>query len=250
MIIDVHTHLGNDARVNDGYVAQCKVFDIRHAWCSCVGVGASIEYPTEAEVRAANDTMLSEMRRYPGFIHGYVYINPRLGAAARAEMDRGLDAGMEGLKLLTACRHSDPLVFPLIERAIERRIPVLLHAWRKAEGNEPGHSEPLDVVALARRYPEAALIMAHLGGDWEHALKAVRPVPNVLVDICMSVIEAGQVEMAVRELGAARVLFGSDAPANDVRANIGKLRGAKIDAETRGRIESGTMLGIMERIRK
>ncbi len=250
MIIDVHTHLGNDAKFNDGYVEQCRLFDIRHAWCSCVGVGPSVEYPTAGEMRAANDTLLSEMKRYPGFIHGYVYVNPRLGRQALDELDRGLAAGMEGLKLLTACRHSDPLVFPLVERAIEKRIPVLLHAWRKAEGNEPGHSEPLDVVALARRYPEATLIMAHLGGDWEHGLKAVRPAANVFVDICMSVVEAGQVEMAVRELGAERVLFGSDAPANDVRANIGKLRGARIDAAARALIESGNMLRIMEGIRR
>jgi predicted TIM-barrel fold metal-dependent hydrolase len=250
MIIDVHTHLGNDARVDDGYVAQCRAFGISHAWCSCVGVGTTVEYPTEAEMRAANDMLLGEMKRYPGFIHGYGYVNPRLGTKALAELDRVLGQGMEGLKLLTACRHSDPLVFPLIERSIERRIPVLLHAWRKAEGNEPGHSEPLDVVALARRYPEATLVMAHLGGDWEHALKAVRLVPNLLVDICMSVIEAGQVEMAVRELGAERVLFGSDAPANDVRANIGKLRGARIGRAARDLIESGNMLRVMERIRR
>jgi predicted TIM-barrel fold metal-dependent hydrolase len=250
MIIDVHTHLGNDARVNDGYVAQCAVFDIEHAWCSCVGVRATVEYPTAEEMRAANDTLLSEMRRYPGFLHGYVYVNPRLDADAVAELERGLDAGMEGMKLLTACRHSDPLVFPLIERCIERRIPVLLHAWRKAEGNEPGHSEPRDVAELARRYPEATLIMAHLGGDWEHGLKVVRPMPNVLVDICMSVIETGQVEMAVRELGAERVLFGSDAPANDVRANIGKLRGAKVDERARRLIESENMLRVMEELKR
>jgi predicted TIM-barrel fold metal-dependent hydrolase len=245
MIIDAHTHLVKDGHIDPGFLKVCAEYDVRHIWCSCIGLPSYIEYPTAEEVRQANDALRAEMRRLPGFIYGYVYANPRLGAAALDELKRGLDAGMHGLKLWVACRHADPLVYPLIEYAIERGVPTLLHAWRKAGGNEPGHSEPLDVAALARRYPEAKLIMAHLGGDWEHGIKAVRDTPNVLVDICMSVVEAGQVEMAVRELGHERVVFGSDAPTNDLRANIGKLQGAGLSAEERRAIESENMLRLV-----
>ncbi|MCC7355855.1 MAG: amidohydrolase family protein [Anaerolineae bacterium] len=245
MIVDAHTHLDKDGHLYPAFLKSCAEFDVQYVWCSCVGLPSYIEYPTVEEVRQANEAVRAEMRRLSGFMYGYVYVNPRLGAAALDEFKRGLDAGMHGLKLWVACRHSDPLVFPLIEYTIERKVPALLHAWRKAGGNEPGHSVPLDVAELARRYPEAKLIMAHLGGDWEHGIKAVRDTPNVLVDICMSVVEAGQVEMAVRELGHERVVFGSDGPANDLRANIGKLQGAYLSSDERRAIESGNMLRLV-----
>ena len=245
MIVDAHTHLDKDGHIDPGYLKTCAVFDVQYIWCSCLGLPSFLEYPTAEEVRQANDALLAEMQRLPAFIYGLVYINPRLGTQALDELKRGLDAGMHGLKLWVACRHSDPLVYPVVEYAIARKVPILLHAWRRVTGNEPGHSVPLDVAALARRYPEAKLIMAHLGGDWEHGIKAVRDFPNVLVDISMSVVETGQVEMAVRELGYQRVVFGSDSPGNDLRANIGKLWGVYLTSEERRAIESGNMLRLV-----
>src|SRR5205823_2709235 len=124
----------------------------------------------------------------------------------------GLDRGLLGVKLWVATRCSDPVTFPVVEGAIAADVPIIAHTWRKSTGNLPGESLPTDVAALARRYPEARLLMAHLGGDCQFGVRAIRDCPNVSIDFAGSVNEYGAYELAVRELGEDRVVFGSDLP--------------------------------------
>ena len=58
--------------------------------------------------------------------------------------------------------------------------------------------------------PSAILICGHSGGDWERGLRVIRKFPNVCTDLAGSDPCAGFTEMAVRELGASRVIYGSD----------------------------------------
>jgi hypothetical protein len=101
--------------------------------------------------------------------------------------------------------------------------------------NQPRLSSGEHFVRTARRYPEAKLICAHIGGggDWEWQLKALREVPSVFLDTSGSVIDQGMVERCVRDLGVQRLLFGTDM---NLARSVGKLLAARITERQRERI--------------
>ncbi len=117
---------------------------------------------------------------------------------------------------------------PIVERAVSGKAPILQHTWLNANGNGPGESTPADLVELARRHPDANFICAHAGGDWERGIRIVRPMANISVDVAGFDPTAGMVEMAVRELGAERVLYGSDVGGRSFASQLGKVLGADI----------------------
>jgi len=54
------------------------------------------------------------------------------------------------------------------------------------------------------------------------------------------------IEMAVRELGAERVVFGSDAPGRNFCVELSKIMAAEIEPEERNLILGGNMMRLLE----
>ena len=248
MIIDCHVHL-QGAGIEPELVEKASVLGVERLCISSLGRVWSYE-PTPEVFVEANDDVARVMREYPDFALGLCYLNPVYTNESLAEMRRCVeDLGMVGVKLWVAAYADDPRVFPLVEKAIDYRIPILQHAWHKATGNLPHESNPLHAAELARRYPEADIIMAHIAGDWERGIEAVRDCPNVLVDTSGSIIELGMVERAVEVLGAKRVIFGSDAHGVDLSVAVAKILDAEIEDADRSLILGGNMQALLERRR-
>ena len=129
-------------------------------------------------------------------------------------------------------------------------VPILHHAghtyWLTPP--QPRISDGGTFAELARRYPEAMLICAHIagGGDWEWTIKALRNAPTVYLDTSGSVPDEGIVEMAVRTLGADRILFGCDM---SMTASVGRIRSAELSDADRAKILGGNMQRILARRR-
>jgi predicted TIM-barrel fold metal-dependent hydrolase len=140
---------------------------------------------------------------------------------------------MVGVKLWVAAHADSPALEPIVERATELNAVIFQHTWLKITGNLPGESTPMELAVLASRHPNARFICGHTGGDWEQGVRAVRAQPNVSVDLGGGDPVAGITEMAVRELGAQRVLFGSDAPGRSFASQLAKVHGAAIPDEAK-----------------
>jgi predicted TIM-barrel fold metal-dependent hydrolase len=147
------------------------------------------------------------------------------------EMKRCMDRGMVGLgELYTQVKINDPLYYPFIEKCIEMKAPILMHARADLGMLRPGYrneappetSRASDFVEAARRYPEAILIHAHIGGggDWEHMCKTLRAAPTVYLDTSGSVTDEGMIDFAVRYLGVERLLFATDI---NFESGVGKI---------------------------
>jgi uncharacterized protein len=185
--------------------------------------------PSPAQLREENDQVLRALRRWPDRAFGFVYLNPNQLDFSLREFDRCVrDGPMVGIKLLTAKRCSAPELDPIVERALTMKAPILQHTWLKIDGNEPGESTPYDVVELARRHPQLSIICGHSGGDWERGIRIVRATANV--SICLAGFDptSGVVEMGVRELGAERLLYGSDSGGRSFASQLAKVMGAEI----------------------
>jgi predicted TIM-barrel fold metal-dependent hydrolase len=126
---------------------------------------------------------------------------------------------------------------------------IFQHTWFKTDGgNYPGESTPLDLVELARRHPETPLICGHTGGTWELGIRAVRDVKTISVDLAGSDPTNGLVEMAVRERGAERVIYGSDVGGRSFASQLGKVQGARISDEAKRLILAENLRRLMKPI--
>ncbi len=204
------------------------------------------------EVRDVNNSVLAAMKRYPQRIEGFCFIQPGNGRAALDEMSRCLDAGMIGVKLYNQYKYSDPMVYPIAERCIDRGIPLLGHSAHLTDARsiaaQPNTSDSLDFCWLSGRYPELILILGHIngGGDWEWAIKGLRDCPNVYVDTSGSVLEFNTIEMCVQVLGHQRVLFATDMT---MEGCVGKILSAALTPDQRADIFWRNLQGILERRR-
>jgi len=203
--------------------------------------------PTPEELRADNDLMLRAIRRSPDRIMSLVYVNPNHVEASLREIDRCLrDGPMVGLKLWIA-RHCDtPELDPLVARATELDAIVFQHTYLKNKGNLPGESTPMELAALARRHPRAKIILGHTGADWERGLRAVRGLAHVTVDLAGSDPTAGFVEMAVREVGERRVLYGSDVGGRSFASQLAKVMGADVPQSAKEAALGGNLRRLLE----
>jgi len=224
MLIDVHAHFlhartpradwreRNGSRLTAGarIGISVHVASILGSW----GLTSPIYFPSPRDVTAGNDALLALQRQHPEAIRGYACVNPNYTAHARAEITRCLDAGMIGIKLAASRRADDPLLDPIAALARERRVPVLQHIWQHRRRDWPGQeaSDAVELCTLARRHPDVAFILAHIGGggDWLHSLHAVRDVPNVYVDLSGSGVDGGMLEACLETTGAARLIWGTD----------------------------------------
>ncbi len=73
--------------------------------------------------------------------------------------------------------------------------------------------------------------MAHLYGAGFRGIADIASYPNIYVDTGGGEPEAGIIEFAVKEMGAERILFGSDAPGRGFAVQLGKVTGAGISEE-------------------
>ena len=201
-------------------------------------------------VRDANDSVLAAAKRYPDRIAGFCFVQPGNGSAALDEIDRCVDAGMIGVKLYNQYKYSEPIVFPIAERCIDLKIPIIGHSGHltdaKTKASQPNISDSLDFCLLSGRYPELLLIMAHVngGGDWEWAIKALRSCSNVYLDTSGSVLESDTIGMCVRELGHERILFGTD---STMEGGVGKILSADLTPTQREDIFWRNLQRILDR---
>jgi uncharacterized protein len=198
----------------------------------CVFMGMKWSYdPTPDDMRRQNDDVLAALERWSHRAFGFVYLNPNHLDASLAELDRCVrDGPMVGVKLWVARRCHTPELDPIVRRAAELKALVFQHTYLKAGGNMnlPGESTPMELAELARRHPSTPLVCGHTGADWEPGIRAIRDCRNVFVDLSGSDPTAGLTEMCVRELGAERVIFGSDAGGRSFASQLGKVIGAEI----------------------
>jgi predicted TIM-barrel fold metal-dependent hydrolase len=250
LVIDCHAHLafrqspdlpGDDALVLDA----ADKLGIDQLCCSVLP-----KRPATVEgFQAANRVMAAAAKRRPDRFLGYCFVNPEHQREALDEIRRCVEEfGFIGVKLYNERFCTDPVVFPIVELAISLGVPILHHAGHshyKVE-TQPNISDGGRLAELGNRYPEAKLICAHIGGggDWEWTIKALRHAKSVYLDTSGSVIDEAMVDMAVKVLGADRLLFACDM---SFTAGVGKLRAANLTEEQRTKILGGNMTRLLQR---
>lgn len=255
-IWDVHSHLGQ--LPGDTPEARMKVL-VEHMdrlgierLILSQGYDEFIYHPTPQQVQEENDRVMRAVKHFPDRAYGAVYLSPDNVEFSLEEFDRCVrDGPMVSIgELETDVRCNSPALDPIVERAVSMNVPILQHTWTNATGNGPGESTPHDLVELARRHPQVQFICGHTGGNWELGIRTIRDTKNVYAEIAGSDPTSGFTEMAVRELGAERVIYGSDVGGRSFASQMAKVIGAEIPESAKELILGGNLRRLLQPVLK
>ncbi len=111
--------------------------------------------------------------------------------------------------------------------AAEYDLPLLTHSWSVSSYNPV---QQLSVPARFERYvqafPQVRLVLGHAGGRGRERADAVRMAaayPDVYLDISGDVFCYRLLETLLETVPAEKILFGSDFPWLDLRANFTRV---------------------------
>jgi len=211
MVIDVHSHMGpswygwwKNEVTEEEFIQTMDKHGIDKA---CVNYWA-----IQSDPDTGNDYIAEFAKRYPDRIIGFACIIPRWYKTAVQEVERAAkQLNMKGLKLHPAANSyhaNSPLVFPVVEKAIELNLPMLFHS-----GHDE-YSHPHNLGDLAKRYPKATIIMGHMGEEAVHILLDTTGYLNIYHIL----------HQAIDRVGEDRIVFGTDFVACNPGPEIAKVR--------------------------
>lgn len=217
----------------------------------CISCPVLTESPTPEEFRAANDAVLQAMASSDKFL-GFCFVNPGYARESLEELERCIvEGGMVGIKLYHQYFISDPVQTPVLERAVQLGIPVLMHAGKLTDAasikKQPRLSNAAHFITAADRFPDTIFIQAHIGGggDWEWNLRVLEESSrNHYIDTSGSVVDAGIVPRTVAVMGPDRVLFATDMSFEE---GVGKVLDANLSEEVMEKVFWRNMQGVLAR---
>ena len=227
-VFDVHQHVGEFGTIQpqslDEQVAEMARIGIDRAMVSSIDA-------IHGDVQAGNDDVAEAMRRYPDRFLGYCMVTAQYPGDMLPELERCFaDPGFRGVKLYQVGTDYDHKLFdPVYEFARERNAPVLAHTWG---GNLTGYDR------AAQQHPEVTFLCAHSGSGFAYQpyIDAAKVAPNLFLDLTYSREHTNMIERFVEEVGASRIVWGSDVPCFSMSHQIGKVLFARIPDEDKRRI--------------
>ena len=207
---------------------------------------------TDPEVASeANDYLAMSASESNGRLTALCSVNPLWGTAALQEVRRCADMGIKGIGEL----HPDSQGFDITDRSLMRPLmdlahslefPVLIHASEPVGHQYPGkgHTTPDRVYKFIKNFPENVIICAHWGGGLPfYGLMPELPgeLENVYFDTAASpFLYIGDIfEIAVKTIGADKVLLGTDYPLLSHGRLLTQVNAANMDNAARTAILGG-----------
>lgn len=225
-VVDAHFHLGGSG----GYLLETndlgEQIEASAAMARRLGIGLVIASGMEAllseDPLGGNRLLAKALLPHRGRFAAYFGYNPRFGNVLAPALERMMP-GFAGFK--TLCGYwgvslDDKRFAPMWEYAERRRLPILNHTW------DGGGDSPRILRDVVRKYPNATFLIGHSGGGdagRAEAVELARENPNVMLEWCGSFCSNVPWEKTLKQVGASRVVYGSDAYPHGVGWELGRL---------------------------
>lgn len=235
MIIDAHNHIGGPD-IGDG---RAQTVDELIAKMDVAEIDRAVIFPFNNPDRrgsfaAANLFIAKAVADFPDRLIGFARVDPRY-ADAVAELETALTVlGLRGLKLHPRAQNfylDDPALFKVMDKLVELgRLAIF--------DSGTSHAPWPEVARLAGRYPDLPLIMAHMYS--KGFMEAATACPNIYLGIT-DIRNTARIESAIRELGAERIISGSDSPYIAPRIEQDKINSLNIGEAEKDLIKGGNI---------
>lgn len=242
MIIDGHIHAGRWSP--EKFLGRGVAFDHLEACLRDCGIDGAVLTATDLRENSAVEEFVARSRdkRYWFF--------PWVKPQEPDELDwlAAHRKGIHGLKFHPSCdliKITDPRVGPFLKYAAGERLPVMVHCGRWQEMSSYAFA-----LEAAAAHPRVTFILSHMGGDTPEleigTIEGVRRagLANVFLGI-EGVREYWAVQQAVDDLGADRVIFGSDFPLGHPRMYLGLVDALRLSEGQRALVLGGNILRLL-----
>jgi hypothetical protein len=235
MIFDVHNHIGFRRGEYASVEELLRLMDKNH-------IDKAVVF-TQCET-PDNKYVARSVEKYRDRLVGFAYLDP-WRFDTEEELSRCItEYGFMGVKLnptkqaFALDRHS--LVDQIFEICGKKGFPILSH------GASDLFSMPSKFGTMARLFPHVNLIMAHMGlpDAFDTALRLVKENKNLYVDIAG--VHPRAIKRAVDEVGAEKILMGTDSPWGLYELSLIGINEATDDPKNREMIMSGNIKRILK----
>jgi len=239
-IFDAHLHIPSDNGENfqwslvtrnmQEFVAYLDKCQVRRG---VISSSWSNKAQTPEDYRNGNREVAKYVDRYRGRFQGSCVITPfrieeALREIERCHEDYGFVWLGEFCNYMTGYKYDTPEWCRIMELATKLNLVVQIHTNTQEMRN------------LADSFPDATIVFPHLGSSRDDIFARIDMIAkhkNAHIDLSGSGIErVGILERAVREIGADRVLYGSDFTINEPSAVIARVTNAFLTPEEREKI--------------
>jgi predicted TIM-barrel fold metal-dependent hydrolase len=239
MIIDAHTHLFGRWLNLRGIRPRdfVRIMDE-------TGIDKACVFTLEGffDARGANDALAALAKEFEGRLYPFATVDPNMGDFAVKDLRRAVrKLGMRGLKIhpwLQAFSLTNAYFLKVVEETIRLGIPIITH------NGSPPYACPTQVGNLARKFPEAKLILAEAGLKdlWLDAVAVGKKYPNVY--LCPAASPFSAVLEMVHSVPIGKLVFGTDlgfSQKEEVLLEIEKVRRLPLAEADREKIFSGNI---------
>jgi predicted TIM-barrel fold metal-dependent hydrolase len=268
MIIDGHVHL-----VDPPHDEEKVVFNLADGSTAVPGMSRDVVTPgnliasmdkngiEKAVVMAldicTNEYLSETVKRHEDRLLGFAWVDdPKDAQESIRQFEEAVgNLGLVGLKLhpdMQGFKASDPEIVPLVRRAAELDVPVLIHSMQGFPGyfyyNLPWH---IDV--LNHRVPEAKIIVAHMFGYRFMDVITLAERPNIYTETSWGLTAMAElqgldfVNRFVRRIGVDNLIYGSDwvGPHGEMERQIELIRKLDLTREEEDKILGENLFQIL-----
>lgn len=175
------------------------------------------------------------------YLGGY---DPRKSRACMKILKQAVSwPGFAGIKIHPSF-HSTPADDPGYESiwnfAAENDLAILAHSWSVSDYNAAqSHSTPEKFEKFIYKFKNVRIVLAHAGGRGDgrnEMIRLVNKYDNVYTDIAGDIFCYRLVESLAGSIPIGKILFGSDFPWFDPRANLARVILTNIDDNIKKKI--------------
>lgn len=256
MIIDFHTHIFPDAiaeRAVASLIAGCggiftpvtrgtkdSLIERMDEW----GIDASVIAPVLTKPSQTKSTNEWAAAAADSRIVAFGGIHPHTDDYRR-DIDFVASLGLRGIKLHAEYQDftvDSPEMLRIYDYALSRGLMILHHAGYDPAFSTPLKSSPRRFANIARAMKGGTVIVAHMGGrdQWEEVERELAG-ENVYLDTSNGFDFYGDDAFLriVRAHGADKILFGSDSPWTNAKAEIEHIKALPLTEEEKAAILGG-----------
>lgn len=195
-----------------------------------------------------NAPVAAAVQAHPSRFLGWIFLNPAQDPDVLGTLERWRAVpGMVGIKLHPHWHdYRTEILRPLLARAQDLRMPVLIHLGFGARG---------DIRAMATDFPRLDIVCAHAGFPFYGDLwRIAKGHPRVHVDLSSPYIDERLARAAVAAMGPQRCIYGTDSPygfedtdhSYDYRHILGWIERMPVTEAARDSILSGNMRALLD----
>lgn len=189
-----------------------------------------------------NDFIAETVANSRGRIIGFGQVDPRKADAVDV-VNQVARLGLKGLKLhptMHGYHFADHgLLDPIFRAASENGLTILVNAL-----DDP-FCAPLSIEEIAKGFSDVPVLIAHMGTVWNVMEAMIVAERNENVYLETSGTQLIEVQMAYRQLGASKLVMGTDWPGNHFDLERAKIARAIPNAEDRAAVEGLNLARIL-----